>query len=83
MCLLSFFRRDKSIYDAKKWIPGFKLLLGQKHKGILLSTCSLMTGVIKQYGGMFELIPQIIDVLVNIDTAAEDYQYYKTSCPWL
>jgi len=42
-----------------------------------------MTGVIKQYGGMFELIPQIIDVLVNIDTSAEDYQYYKTSCPWL
>lgn len=73
MCLLSFFRRDKSIYNEAKWVAGFKVLLAQKHKGILLSTCALMSGVIKQFGGMYELIPQIIDVIANIDTAAEDY----------
>lgn len=44
-----------------------------------------MSGVIQTMGrdGMYELIPAIIDVLQNIDTGAEDYQYYKTSCPWL
>jgi hypothetical protein len=44
-----------------------------------------MSGVITTMGrdGLYDLIPNIIDVLTNIDTAAEDYQYYKTSCPWL
>ena len=46
MCLLSFFRRDRSIYDIDKWLKGFKFLLGQKHKGILLSTCALIQGVV-------------------------------------
>ena len=42
LCLLSFFRRNRSIYDIDKWLMGFKFLLGQKHKGILLSTCALI-----------------------------------------
>ena len=27
MCLLSFFKRNKTIYDAKEWEAGFKFLL--------------------------------------------------------
>jgi vesicle coat complex subunit len=42
MCLLSFFRRNRSIYDLPVWLLGFKFLLTQKHKGILMSTCSLI-----------------------------------------
>lgn len=85
MCLLSFFRRNRSIYDQSRWIPGFKLLLSQKHKGILMSTCALMSGVINTMGrdGLYDLIPNIIDVLQKIDNDAEDYVYYKASCPWL
>lgn len=85
MCLLTFFKRNRSIYTPAKWIKGFKFLLGQKHKGLLLSTCALLNGVITVMGreGLYELVPQLISVLLTIDSNSEDYIYYKTSCPWL
>lgn len=59
MCLLTFFKRNRSIYTPAKWIKGFKFLLGQKHKGLLLSTCALLNGVITVMGreGLYELVP--------------------------
>jgi AP-2 complex subunit alpha len=33
--------------------------------------------------GLYDLIPLCIKVLQEIDSNAEDYYYYKTSCPWL
>ena len=85
MCLLSFFRRDRSIYDIDSWLKGFKFLLGQKHKGILMSTCSLIQGVVSIMGreGLHDLVPSLTSVLQNIGSHAEDYYYYKTPCPWL
>jgi len=62
MCLLSFFRRNRSIYDQPKWLAGFKVLFAQKHKGILMSACSLLSGVVSIMGrdGLYELVPSII-----------------------
>lgn len=85
MCLLSFFRRNKSIYEPARWLKGFKFLLQQKHKGILMSTCALLQAVVLQMGreGLYDLIPSLITVLQTIDSSAEDYMYYKQPCPWL
>ena len=85
ICLLSFFRRNRSIYNQEQWAYGFKFLLHQKHKGILMSTCSLLTGVITIMGreGLYDLVPLIINALQTIDSNSEDYYYYKTPCPWL
>jgi AP-2 complex subunit alpha len=85
MCLLSFFKRNKSIYEPQKWLHGFKFLFQQKHKGILMSSCALLSGVVTVFGdeGLSELVPILIQNLQQIDQNAEDYQYYKASCPWL
>lgn len=85
ICLLSFFRRNRSIYNQEQWAYGFKFLLHQKHKGILMSTCSLLSGVITIMGreGLYDLVPLIINCLQTIDSNSEDYYYYKTPCPWL
>jgi AP-2 complex subunit alpha len=85
MCLLSFLRRNRSIYNQQEWERGFRFLLDQKHKGILMSTCSLMMGVINIMGreGLYDLVPQIINVLATIKSDSNDYIYYKTPCPWL
>lgn len=85
MCLLSFLRRNRSIYNQKEWFRGFQTLLESKHKGILMSTCSLMSGVITIMGreGLYPLVPSIINILANIHNDSTDYMYYKTPCPWL
>jgi len=65
MCLLAFFKRNKSIYNASKWASGFKFLFQQKHKGILMSTCALLSGVVNALGreGLTELVPMLATVL--------------------
>lgn len=50
LCLLSFMRRQKDIYDKEKWINGFKFLLKSKNYGLLLSSCALLLGTINMYG---------------------------------
>jgi AP-2 complex subunit alpha len=85
MCLLAFFKRNKSIYSPAKWLSGFKFLLQQKHKGILMSTCALITGVVNQMGreNLHEVVPLLVTVLHQIDSNSEDYIYHKSPCPWL
>ena len=85
MCLLSFFRRNRSIYDQPKWLKGFKTLFAIKHKGILMSSCSLLGGVVTIMGrdGLYDIVPSLISCLAGADSNAEDYYYYKTACPWL
>lgn len=65
MCLLSFFRRNRSIYDQPKWLKGFQYLFTIKHKGILMSTCSLLSGVVTIMGrdGLYDLVPCLITSL--------------------
>ena len=85
MCLLSFLRREKQIYDKDLWVQGLHGLLKSTNYGLLLSACSLMKGTIKMFGheGFESLVPQLVIILSHIQEYAQDYYYYMTPCPWL
>ena len=40
LTLLSFFKRDKGIYNHEMWLQGFKDLLLNTNYGLLMSACS-------------------------------------------
>ena len=69
ICLLSFFRRNRSIYDIQTWNSGFKSLFNEKHKGLLMSGCSLLGGVVSIMGreGLYDLIPCLIKMIQFAD----------------
>lgn len=50
LCLLSFLRRHKQIYDKQRWIEGLQVLLKCNNYGLLLSAVSLLRGTIKIVG---------------------------------
>ena len=50
MCLLSFIRHDKNIYDFQKFLSGLETLFSSTNYGLLLSSCSLLHGVIQIFG---------------------------------
>lgn len=85
MCLLSFIRRDKSIYDFQKFLVGFENLFSSTNYGLLLSSCSLLHAVIQIFGhqGYESLISKLVLIMQNINDYAQDYFYYMTPCPWL
>ena len=68
MCLLSFLRREKAIYDKELWVEGLHSLLKSTNYGLLLSACSLMKGTIKLFGhdGFESLVPQLVVILSHI-----------------
>lgn len=59
LCLLSFLRRYKQLYNKDKWIEGISDLLKCTNYGLLLSAMSLLKGTIKIVGpeGYEVLIP--------------------------
>lgn len=85
LTLLSFFKRNRSIYDYEKWHQGFIQLMNSQNYGLLLSTCALINGTISVIGrqGYEDLVPKFIKILANINQYATDYFYYMTPCPWL
>lgn len=85
LTLLSFFKRDKGIYNYEIWLQGFKDLLLNTNYGLLMSACSLIHGVITvvSRSGFEQLVHQLIRILANINANATDYFYYQTPCPWL
>lgn len=85
LCLLSFLRRHKQLYNQEKWIEGLQVLLKCTNYGLLLSAMSLFKGTIKIVGpeGYECLLPQLVFILRNIKDHAQDYYYYMTPCPWL
>jgi AP-2 complex subunit alpha len=85
ICLLSFMRKNKDIYDEKVWIEGFKYLLTSMNLGLLLSATSLMLGTIKMKGpsGYEPFVGPLIHILKTMNEHAQEYFYYMTACPWL
>ena len=59
LCLLSFLRRHKQLYDREKWLTGMQNLLRCNNYGLLLSTMALLKGTIRIVGpdGYEVLIP--------------------------
>ncbi len=50
LCLLSFMRRQKDIYDRDRWVKGIKVLLQSTNYGLLLSSCALLLGTLTLFG---------------------------------
>ena len=84
-CLLSFMRKDESIYDYQTWMDGFSYLLTSNNLGLLLSTTTLMLGTIKLKGaqGFDQFIGPLINIFKKMHDYAQEYFYYMTPCPWL
>jgi len=85
LTLLSFLKRNRSIYKGERWVRGFNHLLKQEDKGLLLSACSLLLGTINIVGrnDFHSLVPLIVQNLAHVDQNAQNYYYYMTPCPWL
>jgi vesicle coat complex subunit len=85
LTLLSFFKRNRSIYNQQRWLEGFRDLLNNTNYGLLMASCALIAGTIQIMGrqGFESLIPSLVKILSDINKHATDYYYYQTPCPWL
>lgn len=85
LTLLSFFKRNRAIYNQQRWLEGFKDLLNNTNYGLLMASCALIAGTIQIMGrqGFEGLIPSLVKILSDINKHATDYYYYQTPCPWL
>lgn len=46
LTLLSFFRRNRNVFNQEKWVQGFKDLLSNTNYGLLMASCALIQGTI-------------------------------------
>jgi len=84
-CLMSFLRRQPSIYHEEAFKAGFSTILRSTNFGLLLSACSLLYVTIQLVGpeAYSPALQQLVFVLENIKEHANNYYYYMTPCPWL
>ena len=86
LCLYSFFKRNKDIFNKEVWAEAFQNeLLIQKNYGLLLSAWGLIYGVLTSMGssGFEGIVPKWVYILSRINDYSTDYLYYRTPSPWL
>eukprot|EP00216_Chloropicon_sp_CCMP2111_P002302 CAMPEP_0198244466 /NCGR_PEP_ID=MMETSP1446-20131203/35195_1 /TAXON_ID=1461542 ORGANISM="Unidentified sp, Strain CCMP2111" /NCGR_SAMPLE_ID=MMETSP1446 /ASSEMBLY_ACC=CAM_ASM_001112 /LENGTH=972 /DNA_ID=CAMNT_0043928507 /DNA_START=138 /DNA_END=3059 /DNA_ORIENTATION=+ len=87
LCLLRLFRRNPDIISADSWAGRMSNLLQERDLGVLLSSMSLLCGLVASDPTGYEIvIPRVVQVLERLARGhdiPQDYTYYGIPSPWL
>ena len=84
-CLLSLYRRHPKYFNTASWPDGIAKNLREKNYGLLLTSVTLLKGLVEIEGPdrYLTLAGPLVHRLSNMHQHAHDYYYYMTPCPWL
>ena len=87
LCVLRLFRRNPDIIDVNTFALKIGNLLQERDLGVLLSSMSLLCGVVSVDSKGYEVvIPKVVGVLERVAKGIDipqDYTYYGIPSPWL
>ena len=87
LCVLRLFRRNPDIISVDTFALKMGNLLQERDLGVLLSSMSLLCGVVSQDSTGYDVvIPKVVGVLERVAKGIDipqDYTYYGIPSPWL